>query len=128
LSQPAAADAKVLNETEKDLLKRAYDMLRYGDVAGARSTFEYLARARSLAEAYEAWGMTFDRTVLSRLDVDARLINEKRAEELYSSARKLRGVQTVSASRVLAGCGNSLCVLLDGKDGESVVVCSRPHG
>lgn len=126
-SQPAA-DAKAPNNTEKDLLKRAYEMLRYGDVAGARSTFEYLARARNLAEAYEAWAMTYDRVVLERLDVDERLISEKRAEELYASARQLRGVQTVSASPLFAGCRNSLCVLLDAKGGDPVVVCSRPQG
>jgi S1-C subfamily serine protease len=127
LSQPTA-DGKAPSATEKDLLKRAYDMLRYGDVAGARSTFEYLARARNVPEAYEAWAMTYDRVVLARLDVDERLINEKKAEELYGAARRLRGVQTVSASRMFAGCRNSLCVLLDGKGGESVVVCSRPQG
>lgn len=128
LSQPVSADAKAPNDTEKELLKRAYDMLRYGDVAGARSTFEYLARARNLAEAYEAWAMTYDRVVLARLDVDERLINEKRSEELYGAARRLRGVQTVATSRMFAGCRNSLCVLLDAKNGETVVVCSRPQG
>lgn len=119
---------RVPNETDTILLKRAYEMLGHGDVAGARSTFEYLAITRGLSEAYEAWAMSFDRVVLDRLNAESRLVSDDRAEELYDVARKLRTVRATAGNPKIAHCNSSLCALLKGSDGEPVVVCSRPQG
>jgi hypothetical protein len=128
--KPATAEekARMPNETDMILLKRAYEMLRYGDVAGARSTFEYLAITRGLSEAYEAWATSYDLVVLDRLNAESRLVSDDRAEELYDVARKLRAGRPTAADATTAQCKSSLCALLKGANGEPVVVCSRPQG
>ena len=125
---PLAAGGNRPNAMDKELLKRAHEMLRHGYVAGARSIFEYLALNRGLPEHYEAWAMTFDKSVLDRLQVVGQVASEVRAQELYGVARRLRTEPSMPARYALARCSKSLCVLLEAKEGEAFVDCTRPQG
>ena len=108
------------------LLKRAYQMLSRGDIAGARTTFEYTIQKDGGREAYEGLAKTYDPAILQSLRVIGDLANAEKAKELYEQAARV-GDGRPSSHQALAtpGCDNSMCMMLDGGSGAPTVLCSK---
>ena len=106
-------------------LKRGYQMLQHGDIAGARSIFQYSIRMKRSAEAYQALAKTYDPAVLQSLHVMGSFADAAKARELYEMAEQNAGGPGRSAVMASAGCNNSFCMLVEGDDGAPVVNCLR---
>ena len=108
------------------VLKRAYQMLGRGDIAGARTTFEYAAQKGGSREAYEGLAKTYDPAILQYLRVIGDLADAKKARQLYEQAAQV-GDDRASSPQALAapGCDNSMCMMLDGGSGAPTVLCSK---
>lgn len=106
------------------MLERGHHLLTQGDIAGARAAFEYAARKHATAEAYSALAKTYDPVVLGRLNVIGGMGDPARADELYAKARTL--IEAAQPAKPAAGgCGNSLCVMIDGGGGLPLVMCHQ---
>jgi TPR repeat protein len=86
-----AAPAPVLSvspEQEKDMLDRGRDLLKNGDIGGARLLFQYLADHGS-ASATFVLAQTYDPSVLSRLGVVGLRGDPVQARTLYEKAAQM---------------------------------------
>ena len=109
--------------SDSPLLKRAYQLLERGDVAGARAAFEYLARTRGDRTAYKGLAKTYDPQVLGELKVVGDLGDSTKAQEFYLMANQSaeRAVELTAASS--SSCDDSLCMMLESADGPPYVIC-----
>jgi hypothetical protein len=132
-SPPPAEPQRKLPPAEAALMKRGYEMMRNGDIAGARVTFDYLASKQDLPEAYEGLARTFDSDVLKQLGVigvpaDPEKANEfyAKAKELYAKANRMDTNNTFPGGWAASPCRNSQCAMLESAGGAPpLVVCTN---
>jgi S1-C subfamily serine protease len=106
------------------MVRRAYDMLGRGDIAGARTTFDYAARVNNSREALEGLAKSYDPHVLKSLRVFGDLGDAKKAEEFYEQAQRVDSINIASAV-VASRCDNDLCVMQEEAGGAPVVRCAK---
>jgi S1-C subfamily serine protease len=127
ISPPPAEDTqKKLSPADAALLRRGYEMMRNGDIAGARITFEYLASKSGAGQAYEGLAKTYDPIMLRQLNVIGVPAEPDKAQELYLKANKANVASSFSGEWAASPCRNSLCAMLESRNGEApLVVCTN---
>ncbi|WP_170936992.1 MULTISPECIES: serine protease [Rhodomicrobium] len=116
---PALTDIASARPEHEALRAKGYRLLREGNVAAARATFELLASRYQLAEGYAGLAATYDPNFLRGMAVVGLEGDFAKAGELYAKARSLGGVRTSSGQVAAIGseaqrCQRSLCILIDG--------------
>ena len=115
-----------LSPDDQALLHRGYKLLSQGDIAGARTTFEYAVKKSAAKEAYQALAKTYDPAILNGLHVIGALADTRKAEELYAMASRAEGAAPRPRVTASTGCSNSVCSMLEGNEGVPVVLCNKP--
>lgn len=85
---PAPKIAPIPEAEEKRLMARAHDMMRSGDVTGARLLFEHLANRESATAAF-ALAQSFDAGYLKTIQVRGLSPDQERADYWYRRAGEL---------------------------------------
>ncbi len=118
---PAAAAA------DDSVVKRGYQMLSRGDIAAARTIFEYAIQKGAGRGAYEGLAKTYDPAVLQALRVIGNLGNAEKAKELYEQANRGSSDPKPVRSQIVtaASCDNSMCTMIENASGLPVVMCSK---
>lgn len=125
-SAPPAVAPRKLAPADEALLRRGYDMMHNGDIAGARVTFEYLAAKSTVPEAYEGLARTYDPVVLKQLRVIGVPADVDKARELYAKANRVDVASTFPGAWAASPCRNSLCAMLESSGGAApLVVCTN---
>lgn len=125
-SPPVIEPPRKLPPAEAALMQRGYEMMRNGDIAGARVTFEYLASKSGIPDAYEGLARTYDPVVLKQLNVIGVPADPEKAKELYSRANRVDVANTFPGGWAASPCRNSLCAMLESAGGAApLVVCTN---
>jgi S1-C subfamily serine protease len=106
------------------LMQRALEMMRKGDIAGARIALDYLASRNEHPSVFQALAKTYDPVVLKQLKVLGFQADAEKAKELYDKASQLDTDNTLPGVWGPTSCRNSLCTMLEGSEGAPLVVCS----
>ena len=121
------AEKRAEPAVDDSVVKRGYQMLSRGDIAAARTIFEYAIQKGAGRGAYEGLAKTYDPAVLQALRVIGNLGNAEKAKELYERASRGSGdpKPVRSAAVTAASCDNSMCTMIENASGLPVVMCSK---
>lgn len=114
---------------ERVILRRANELLEYGDIAAARLLFEFLVSNGGTPESVTGLAKTYDPSFLYKKNVIGVVGNRARAVALYAEAAALNyGKKPGLASRDGYGtCENSTCKLINGPQGPLIVCDKTSH-
>lgn len=110
---------------ERVILRRANELLEYGDIAAARLLFEYLVSNGGTPESVTGLAKTYDPSFLYKKNVIGVVGNRARAVALYAEAEALNYGKKPNLTRSGFGtCENSTCKLINGTQGP-LVICEK---
>lgn len=110
---------------EELVVRRAYDMMKRGDIAGARQTFAYAAQVNRSRAAYEGLAKSYDPEVLKSLNVFGDLGDAKKAQEFYDQAQRTKSSGGPRSANAASTCNNDLCVMQEEPGAMPAIRCSK---